>query len=245
MILRDRALGWTKRGRVPAGIHERASRHAIPSGSTMFSTRYLSNRFAFRPTPQCCFVMELAKPWNSGSACSSFSPPMALLRWSLITPDTARAPASRIGSSSNLTRSPPLPRCEKLAPELPVSVLGFSLGSWHGRGNQRSDRRPAPHSLRRPLPRFAALPSPSGSLVRLPVSSRPSGMRNCGSRLQAAGPYRSWRERPALSHRNGARSGWLVPAAGGGCSGPQYHPQPAIPQAASFLLGTNHRMASR
>jgi alpha-beta hydrolase superfamily lysophospholipase len=132
MILRDRALGWTKRGRVPAGIHERAQRHAVPSAAHL-PAHLLDAVFvepAAVPTRAavllCHGIGETVEQWfgvqqllaangvaslvfdYTGYGKSSGRP-----HWEQFELDAIAAFAS----------------LEKLAPDLPLSVLGFSLGS--------------------------------------------------------------------------------------------------------------------
>lgn len=128
MILRDRALGWTKRGRVPAGIHERASRHAVPSAGHVLDAVFVEPTAvpARAAVLLCHGIGETVEQWfgvqqllahhgvaslvfdYSGYGKSSGKP-----HWAQFELDAIAAFAA----------------LEKLAPELPVSVLGFSLGS--------------------------------------------------------------------------------------------------------------------
>ena len=211
----------------------------------MFSTRSLSSRPAVPPAPRFCFVMALAKPWSIGSACSNFSPPMALHRWSLTTPVTAKAPAGRIGSSLNLTRWPPLLRLKSWRRNCPCRC---SASRWAVAWPRRSFDRIAAHRLilceAFTSFRHAAV---SVGIPRRAFPSRPAHLACAATAraVQAPGPHRPWREGPAVSRCDGARTGRLVRAASGGRCRPQHHAQPALPQAAPFLLGPDHRMAQQ
>ncbi len=132
MILRDRALGRTKRSRVPAGIHERVSRHAVPSAANL-SSHLLDAVFvepAAVPTRAavllCHGIGETVEQW--------FGVQQLL---------AANGVASLVFDYSGYGRSGGRPHWEQfeldavaafaalkeLAPSLPISVLGFSLGS--------------------------------------------------------------------------------------------------------------------
>ena len=241
MILRDRALGWTKRGRVPTGIHERASRHAIPSAAHVLDAVFVEpvRIPAHAAILLCHGIGETVEQWfgvqqllaANGVASlvfdySGYGKSTGKPHWEQFELDAIAAFAA----------------LEKLAPKLPVSVLGFSLGT--GVATATIDRLAAHRLIL-----CEAFTSFRGATVSIGIPRRafPSRAAHlaCASAaraVQAAGPDRSWREGPALSRRDGARTGRLVRAASGGRSRPQYHPQPALPQAAPFLLGPDHRM---
>jgi uncharacterized protein len=128
MILRDRALGWTKRGRVPAGIHERASRHAIPSAAHVLDAVFVEpvRVPAHAAILLCHGIGETVEQWfgvqqllaANGVASlvfdySGYGKSTGKPHWEQFELDAIAAFAA----------------LEKLAPELPVSVLGFSLGT--------------------------------------------------------------------------------------------------------------------
>ena len=93
------------------------------------STRFLWNRLKFPAGPQFSFVMELAKPWSIGSVCSS--------------PPAAHGVASLVFDYSGYGKSKGRLHWEQFemdaiaafgalkerVPDLPLTVLGFSLGS--------------------------------------------------------------------------------------------------------------------
>ncbi|HKN21493.1 MAG TPA: alpha/beta fold hydrolase [Terracidiphilus sp.] len=132
MILRDRALGWTKLGRVPAGIHERVSRHTVP-GTVNLPTHLLDAVFvepaavpARAAILLCHGIGETVEQW--------FGVQQFL---------AAHGVASLVFDYSGYGKSTGRPHWEQfeldavaafaalkeLAPSLPISVLGFSLGS--------------------------------------------------------------------------------------------------------------------
>jgi alpha-beta hydrolase superfamily lysophospholipase len=136
MILRDRALGWTKRGRVPAGIHERVSRHAIPGAvhHPIDGTAQILDAVFVEPARVparaavllCHGIGETVEQW--------FGVQQLL---------AAHGVASLVFDYSGYGKSTGRPHWEQfeldavaafaalkeLAPSLPLSVLGFSLGS--------------------------------------------------------------------------------------------------------------------
>lgn len=128
LILRDRALGWTKRGRVPEGIEERASRHAVSSAANILDAVFVEPVAApaHAAILLCHGIGETVEQW--------FGVQQLL---------AARGVASLVFDYSGYGKSTGRPDWEqleldavaafaavqKLAPGLPVSVLGFSLGS--------------------------------------------------------------------------------------------------------------------
>ncbi len=128
MILRDHALGWTKRGRVAVGIHERASRHAVSSAAHLLDAVFVEPaRTPARAAVLLCHgIGETVEQW--------FGVQQVL---------ASRGVASLVFDYSGYGKSAGRPHweqfeldaiaafaaLEKLMPELPVSVLGFSLGT--------------------------------------------------------------------------------------------------------------------
>jgi alpha-beta hydrolase superfamily lysophospholipase len=128
MILRDRAFGWTKRGRVPAGMHERASRHAVPSAAHHPDAVFVEPaRVPVRAAVLLCHgIGETVEQW--------FGVQQLL---------AANGVASLVFDYSGYGKSTGRPHWEQFeldaiaafaalkefAPSLPISALGFSLGS--------------------------------------------------------------------------------------------------------------------
>lgn len=132
LILRARALGWTKRGRTPAGIHERVSCHAIPSAphlpAHVLDAVYVESAAvpARAAVLLCHGIGETVEQW--------FGVQQLL---------AAHGVASLVFDYSGYGRSIGQPHWEQfeldaiaafaalkeLAPSLDISVLGFSLGS--------------------------------------------------------------------------------------------------------------------
>ena len=132
MILRDRALGWTKRGRVPAGIHERASRHAVPSAADLPS--HLLDAVFVEPKAVsaraavllCHGIGETVEQWFGVQQLLAANGVASLVfDYSGYGKSTGRPHWEEF----ELDAIAAFAALEKLAPELPVSVLGFSLGS--------------------------------------------------------------------------------------------------------------------
>jgi alpha-beta hydrolase superfamily lysophospholipase len=128
LILRDRGLGWTKRGRVPAGVHERASRHAIPGAAHILDAVFVEPaRVPARAAVLLCHgIGETVEQWfgvqqllaAEGVASlvfdySGYGKSAGRLHWEQFELDAVATFAA----------------LKDLAPSLPISVLGFSLGS--------------------------------------------------------------------------------------------------------------------
>ena len=139
-ILRDRAFRWTKRGRVPADIHERASRHAVPSAAHHLDAVFVEPAHgpARAAVLLCHGIGETVEQW--------FGVQQLL---------AAKGVASLVFDYTGYGKSTGRPHweqfeldaiaaftvLEKLVPELPPSVVGFSLGS--GVAIAAIDRLPA------------------------------------------------------------------------------------------------------
>jgi len=128
LIWRDRIMRWTKCGRVPAGVGEHASRHSIFSGANVLDAVFvepvsLPSRAAVL---LCHGIGETVEQW--------FGVQQFL---------AAHGVASLVFDYSGYGRSTGRPaweqferdaiaafnKLENLAPEVPLAVLGFSLGS--------------------------------------------------------------------------------------------------------------------
>src|SRR5580658_8580086 len=128
MILHNHALGWTKRSRMPAGIHERASRHAVPSAAHYLDAVFVEPAAvpARGAVLLCHGIGETVEQW--------FGVQQLL---------AANGVASLVFDYSGYGKSTGRPNWEQfeldaiaafgalkeLAPSLHISVLGFSLGS--------------------------------------------------------------------------------------------------------------------
>lgn len=136
MILRDRALGWTKGGRLPAGIHERAARHAIPGAvhHAIDGAAQILDAVFVEPAAVparaavllCHGIGETVEQWfgvqqllaENGVASlvfdySGYGKSTGRPHWEQYELDATAACAA----------------LRRLTPGLPVTVLGFSLGS--------------------------------------------------------------------------------------------------------------------
>ncbi|MGA3129462.1 MAG: alpha/beta fold hydrolase [Terracidiphilus sp.] len=128
LIVRDRVLRWTKCGRGPEGIHERASRHALPSGVHLLDAVFAEPaRVPARAGVLLCHgIGETVEQW--------FGVQQLL---------AAHGVASLVFDYSGYGKSSGRPDWDQFeldaiaafgalkerAPGLPLSVLGFSLGS--------------------------------------------------------------------------------------------------------------------
>jgi hypothetical protein len=140
LILRDRLFGWTRCGRVPEGIDERASRCTVASGP------YLLDAVLVEPAGVparaalliCHGIAETVEQWFgvqqllAARGVASLVFDYAGYGRSTGHPDWEQFEQDAIASCGAL---------RELRPELPVSVLGFSLGS--GVAVAAIDRLPA------------------------------------------------------------------------------------------------------
>jgi hypothetical protein len=126
--LRDRLLGWVDSGSSAAGVHERASHHSIASGASQLDAVFVEPIVgpAVAGLLLCHGIGETVRQWfgvqqllaahgiaslvfdYSGYGKSTGNPD-----WEQLERDTIAAFATLV----------------KIAPELPLSILGFSLGS--------------------------------------------------------------------------------------------------------------------
>ncbi|MGD0478551.1 MAG: alpha/beta fold hydrolase [Terracidiphilus sp.] len=128
MILRDRALGWTKRGRVPAGIHERASRHAVPSAAHHLDAVFVEPVAvpARAAVLLCHGIGETVEQWfGVQQLLATHGVASLVFDYSGYGKSTGRPHWEQF----ELDAIAAFAVLEKLAPGLPVTVLGFSLGS--------------------------------------------------------------------------------------------------------------------
>jgi uncharacterized protein len=128
LIVRDRALGWTKCGRIAAGVNERASRHSIASAAHTLDAVFVepTSTPARAAVLLCHGIGETVEQWfgvqqlfaAQGIASlvfdySGFGKSKGLPRWEQLEEDAISAFAL----------------LERLTPEIPISLLGFSLGT--------------------------------------------------------------------------------------------------------------------
>lgn len=128
MIYRDRVLGWSKSGRRRAGIDERVSRHSIASAQSVLDAVFVepSERPAAAAILLCHGIGETVEQWfgvqqllaANGVASMVFD--YAGYGKSTGRPDWDQFELDAVAAFAAL---------EKLAPQLPLSVVGFSLGS--------------------------------------------------------------------------------------------------------------------
>jgi uncharacterized protein len=128
MILRDRAFGLTRSGRRPAGHHERSSRHSISSSASLLDARYVepASRAPHAAILLCHGIGETVEQWfgvqqllaSEGIASLVFD--YSGYGRSTGRPDWEQFEVDAISAFAFL---------RTLAPGLPPSVLGFSLGT--------------------------------------------------------------------------------------------------------------------
>lgn len=140
LVLRDRVFGWTKCGRGPEGVHERASRHALQSAAHLLDAVFAEPACvpARAGILLCHGIGETVEQW--------FGVQQLL---------AAHGVASLVFDYSGYGKSAGRPDWEQFemdavaafgalkerTPGLPLSVLGFSLGS--GVAAAAIDRIPA------------------------------------------------------------------------------------------------------
>jgi hypothetical protein len=128
LILRDRILGWTHCGREPEGIHERASRHAIPSGAHLLDAVFVEPACASARARVllCHGIGETVEQWFgvqqllAAQGVASLVFDYAGYGKSSGRPDWEQFELDAVAAFGAL---------QERAPGLSVSVLGFSLGS--------------------------------------------------------------------------------------------------------------------
>jgi uncharacterized protein len=128
MILRDRALGWTKSGRRATGVHERASRHSIPSAASLLDAVFVepASSPAFAAMLLCHGIGETVEQWFgvqqflAAEGVASLVFDYSGYGRSTGHPDWDQFEQDAIAAFALLQR---------LASHVPQSVLGFSMGS--------------------------------------------------------------------------------------------------------------------
>jgi uncharacterized protein len=128
MIYRDRVLGWSKVGRSAAEVSERVSRHSIRSAESVLDAVFVepAKDDAAAAVLLCHGIGETVEQWfgvqqllaANGVASMVFD--YAGYGKSTGQPDWDQFELDAVAAFGAL---------EKLAPQLPISVVGFSLGS--------------------------------------------------------------------------------------------------------------------
>lgn len=127
-IVRDRVLGWTKTGRCPAGIHERASRHSIPSAASTLDAVFVepSTRPTLAAVLLCHGIGETVEQWFGVQQLLAFNGVASLVfDYSGYGKSTGSSDYEQFERDAIATFAV----MRQLVPQLPLSVLGFSLGS--------------------------------------------------------------------------------------------------------------------
>ncbi len=128
MIARDHVMGWTKAGRRPAGVHERASWHSINSAASTLDAVFVepASGPADAAVLLCHGIGETVEQWFGVQQLLAAHGVVSLVfdysgyGRSTGRPDWDQFEQDAINAFAAL---------EALAPGIPLSVLGFSLGS--------------------------------------------------------------------------------------------------------------------
>jgi alpha-beta hydrolase superfamily lysophospholipase len=128
LTFRDRVFGWDKSGRTPEGIHERSSRHSIVSAASILDAVFVEpvSRPAIAAVLLCHGIGETVEQWFgvqqilAANGVTSLAFDYSGYGKSAGRPDWDQFELDAIASFDTL---------RQLAPHLPLSVLGFSLGS--------------------------------------------------------------------------------------------------------------------
>jgi len=128
LILHNHALGWTKRSRMPAGIDERASRHVVPSAAHHLDAVFVEPAAvpARGAVLICHGIGETVEQWFGVQQLLAANGVASLVfDYSGYGKSTGRPHWDQF----ELDAIAAFAALKELAPLLPVSVLGFSLGS--------------------------------------------------------------------------------------------------------------------
>lgn len=128
MILRDRALGWTKCGRAAAGIDERATRYVIRGGDYALDAVFVEPAAAAARAAVllCHGIGETVEQWfGVQQLLAAHGVASLVFDYSGYGKSTGRADWDRF----ELDTIAAFGALHDRQPELPLSVLGFSLGS--------------------------------------------------------------------------------------------------------------------
>ena len=128
MIARAHLFGWAKRGRRPAGVHERASRHSVRSGESVLDAVYVEPIAgqARAAVLLCHGIGETVEQWFGVQQLLAANGVASLVfdysgyGRSAGRPDWDQFEQDAIAAFAEL---------ERLAADLPHTVVGFSLGS--------------------------------------------------------------------------------------------------------------------
>ncbi len=241
MILRDRVSRLVQNGRSPAGIHERASRQSIPSGGQPARCGLCGAGLvpAHAALLLCHGIGETVEQWFGVQQFLAANGVASLVfDYSGYGSSTGRPDWDQFERMRRRVCS-----VARLAPDLPASVLGFSLGSGVAAAtiNSLDAHR---------LILCAAFTSFRGATARIGI---PRALTRLVPPIWHAQDQLSICKVPVLVVQGekdrmfpvGWHTSWLRccrPRAA--CSGSRDHPQSAVPQATSVLLGTDRRVAS-
>jgi uncharacterized protein len=128
MILRDHVFGLSKSGRRPAGIHERTTPHSFPCRASRLDAVFVEP--AARPAQAavllCHGIGETVTQWfGVQQLLASKNVASLVFDYSGFGKSTGRPDWDQF----ELDASAAFAALERLAPGMPISVVGFSLGS--------------------------------------------------------------------------------------------------------------------
>jgi pimeloyl-ACP methyl ester carboxylesterase len=128
LIVRDRVFRWTKCGRGPEGIHERASRHALVSGAHLLDAVFAEpTRVPARTGVLLCHgIGETVEQWfGVQQLLAAHGVASLVFDYSGYGKSTGRPDWDQF----ELDAIAAFDALKERTPGLPLSVLGFSLGS--------------------------------------------------------------------------------------------------------------------
>jgi uncharacterized protein len=128
LILRDQVFGWSKLGRSAPGIHERAVRHVIASGTSRLDAVFVEplSVSAHAAVLLCHGIGETVEQWLGVQQVLAAGGVASLVfDYSGYGKSTGRPDFEQLERDAHAAFAV----LEKLAPQLPLTVLGFSLGS--------------------------------------------------------------------------------------------------------------------
>jgi pimeloyl-ACP methyl ester carboxylesterase len=128
MIYRDRVLGWSKAGRRAAGIAERVSRHSISSAESVLDAVFVepSERPAAAAVLLCHGIGETVEQWFGVQQLLAANGVASMV---FDYAGYGRSTGRPDWDQFELDAAAAFAALEKMAPQLAISVVGFSLGS--------------------------------------------------------------------------------------------------------------------
>jgi pimeloyl-ACP methyl ester carboxylesterase len=128
MIYRDRVLGWSKAGRRAAGIAERVSRHSIASAQSVLDAVFVepASGQAAAAVLLCHGIGETVEQWFGVQQLLAANGVASMV---FDYAGYGRSTGRPDWDQFELDAAAAFAALEKMAPQLAISVVGFSLGS--------------------------------------------------------------------------------------------------------------------